>query len=123
VSETDDTRAGACRTYVVAAILPDMTRPTALPPAARDGERRSSRQQRLGTRPALLWAGIAVLTVGAATVLAGCYRTAVEFSDGRLKPLVPIATNAPLAGEFLVLVGLVACVSGILTILASRRAH
>jgi hypothetical protein len=54
-------------------------------------------------------------------ILAGCYRSAVEFSRGTIKPLVPFALDAPLAGEFLVLVGLLVCAVAGLLLAASRH--
>ncbi len=62
-----------------------------------------------------------MLSVGAATFVAGCYRAAVELTQGRLRPLVPVATDAPLAAELLVLVAVMLLTAAALLLAAAHR--
>jgi hypothetical protein len=72
-------------------------------------------------RSALVRPGFALLGLGAATLLAGCYRAAVELSHGRIRPLVPVAVHAPFAAELLLLIAAVLLVAAVLLLAASRQ--
>jgi hypothetical protein len=72
-------------------------------------------------RSPLAGLGLVVLGLGTTTLLAGCYRAWAELSEGRIPVLVPVAVDAPLAAEFLVLVGGIVLVAAGLLIAASRR--
>ena len=72
-------------------------------------------------RPRLARPGFVVLGLGIAILLAGCYRGAVELSDGRFRPLVPIAVGAPLAAELLLLVSVIVLAAAALLIAGSRQ--
>jgi hypothetical protein len=65
--------------------------------------------------------GFVVLGLGAAMFLAGCYRAAVELTEGRIHPLVPVAVDAPLAAELLLLVAVIVLAAAALLLAASRR--
>ena len=68
--------------------------------------------------------GLVVLGLGAAMLVAGCYRAAVELTEGRVRPLVPVAVGAPLAAELLLLVaGIVLVAAGLLIAGSHRREH
>lgn len=72
-------------------------------------------------RSALARVGLVTLAVGTAMLLAGCYRGVVELSEGRIRPLLPIAVGAPLAAELLLLVALVLLACAALLLGAARR--
>ena len=72
-------------------------------------------------RTGLARLGLVVLGLGAAMLLAGCYRAAVELSGGRIHPLVPVAVHAPLAAELLLLVAVMVLAAAALLIAAAHR--
>lgn len=77
--------------------------------------------RRAARRSALVRSGLVVLSLGLAMLLAGGYRAAVELSEGRLHPVVPVAIGAPLAAELLLLLGVIVLAAAGLLIAASRQ--